>query len=356
MPHLTNTNHWSLLQDLLSNLWISGEFSDVTIVCDDGTHFKVHKAILSGCSDFFKNIFEVGDDKEDFVIRILDHESKTVEAVLDYLYLGQRDIELNEADNVSSLAKAWNIPQLQDGVIKMENSPEETFDNHNDSGYKEDESEWISLDANSLFGGAPIVIKEEKVDIKEEKPIKAKNDLTVNKNTQSEDTYTSTYKPRTTVEEAKWKVKCIACEKLYVTKNGMMAHYKIVHEGRRFSCTKCDKEFNTKEHFTVHYQYHHEGITIPCTGCDKRFVTKAGAIMHYREIHEGRRHECPDCGKVFHQKGAMKTHYEDKHLGKKHPCKHASCSYATGDPSNLKKHENREHGRQKTRNKFHFKI
>ena len=354
MPHLTSTNHPSLIKDLLSNLWVTGEYSDVTIVCDDGTHFKVHKTILSACSEFFKDIFIIDDDKEDFEIQIVGHESKIVEAMLDYLYLGKRDVKMSASENVSALAKDWKIDQLQDGLIKLEKTEEETLekteeetsDNLDDSGYKEAGSDWISLDMNFMNGSAPIVIKEEKVFTKEKKL----------------DTKTSIGEipkiplKRTNLDEAKWKVKCIACEKLYVTKNGMQAHYKIVHEGRRFSCTKCEKEFNTKEHFTVHYQYHHEGITIPCKVCGKKFVTKAGAIMHYREIHEGRRHTCPECGKVFHQKGAMKTHYEDKHLGLKHSCKHPNCNFATGDPSNLKKHENKEHGRKKTRNRWHFKL
>ena len=42
--------------ELLSELYSTSSFSDVTLVCDDQTQFKAHKFVLSACSSVFRNI------------------------------------------------------------------------------------------------------------------------------------------------------------------------------------------------------------------------------------------------------------------------------------------------------------
>jgi len=43
-------------QELFKDLMESQEFSDVTLVSDDQHQYKVHKFILSACSNVFKKI------------------------------------------------------------------------------------------------------------------------------------------------------------------------------------------------------------------------------------------------------------------------------------------------------------
>ena len=46
------------LQLMFKDLYEEGKHSDVTLVCDDQTQFKVHKIVLSACSPVFKKIID----------------------------------------------------------------------------------------------------------------------------------------------------------------------------------------------------------------------------------------------------------------------------------------------------------
>ena len=40
--------------DILLKILSDQDFSDVTLVCEDGTDIKVHRVVLSACSEFFR--------------------------------------------------------------------------------------------------------------------------------------------------------------------------------------------------------------------------------------------------------------------------------------------------------------
>ena len=55
---LTWHSYASHFQEVLGNLFDSGESSDVTLVCDDQVKFKAHKFVLKACSPVFENILQ----------------------------------------------------------------------------------------------------------------------------------------------------------------------------------------------------------------------------------------------------------------------------------------------------------
>ena len=57
-------NHF---QEVLGNLFDTGESSDVTLVCDDQVKFKAHKFILKSCSPVFENILNETKDSKSVV-------------------------------------------------------------------------------------------------------------------------------------------------------------------------------------------------------------------------------------------------------------------------------------------------
>ena len=56
---LTWHSYTSHFQGVLGNLFDTGEFSDVTLVCDDQVKFKAHKFILKSCSPVFESILDI---------------------------------------------------------------------------------------------------------------------------------------------------------------------------------------------------------------------------------------------------------------------------------------------------------
>lgn len=104
-------------------------------------------------------------------------------------------------------------------------------------------------------------------------------------------------------------------------------------------------KFGGQYELEKHMEVYHSGLTVkdrktvPCDfpGCDKRFVKKSNMKAHYRSAHEGVRVICGQlntwdspgledwnwteegCGQTFTNKAALEHHVRHVHLGKKRP-------------------------------------
>ena len=97
------------------------DFTDVTLVCEDGEQVEAHKLVLVSSSPFFRNllarvkhahplVFMRGVKSEDFV------------AILDFLYYGEANVCQKNLDAFLSLAGELQLDGLQ------ENRTDDTFD------------------------------------------------------------------------------------------------------------------------------------------------------------------------------------------------------------------------------------
>ena len=59
--------------------------SDGTIVLDDGSVFKIHKALLSAHSDYFKTLFEWHTDQKEFHLKVYVSK-EAMEQILSWIY------------------------------------------------------------------------------------------------------------------------------------------------------------------------------------------------------------------------------------------------------------------------------
>ena len=91
-------------EEFLSNLTElrgTGEFSDGTIVLDDGSLFKIHKVVLAAGSWYFKTLFKWNPDQKEFHLK--EYVSKeAMEQILTWIY--SRKLTLQE-DNLPEVLK-----------------------------------------------------------------------------------------------------------------------------------------------------------------------------------------------------------------------------------------------------------
>ena len=57
-PELVWDSHLNHVGYMLRDMFINSKYTDVVLVCEDGGRFKVHRNVLSSCSEKFKEIFE----------------------------------------------------------------------------------------------------------------------------------------------------------------------------------------------------------------------------------------------------------------------------------------------------------
>ena len=101
-------------------------FADGTVACLD-KFFPVHKLILSSCSDYFNQVFEMTGDKNSIVI-LKDVSPDIFEALLSYMYDGKVDIT---KDKIPDLIKAATALKIKGLAVAPESSSEESSINQN---------------------------------------------------------------------------------------------------------------------------------------------------------------------------------------------------------------------------------
>ncbi|XP_042889705.1 protein abrupt-like isoform X6 [Penaeus japonicus] len=111
-------DHGLSIFNMLSNIRKNESFCDVTLTCD-GFFYPVHKFVLSTCSDFFYQIFEKTPCKHPVII-IANVNRKDLEALLNYMYLGEVSVFRTE---LKSLVKAAEILKIKGLAEQTENSP-----------------------------------------------------------------------------------------------------------------------------------------------------------------------------------------------------------------------------------------
>ncbi|CAL4115876.1 unnamed protein product, partial [Meganyctiphanes norvegica] len=97
---------WSTRQTIFfENLKILREksnYTDATLAVED-KFYPVHKLVMSTCSEYFNDIFEKTTCKSPVIV-LKDVSSHDIEALLDYMYLGE--VNVNQSDLASLLKTA----------------------------------------------------------------------------------------------------------------------------------------------------------------------------------------------------------------------------------------------------------
>ena len=79
------------------------EFTDVTLVCEDGQQMEAHKVILASSSPFFEKILKKSKHPHP-LIYLKGFQSKDFASILDFLYFGEA--------NVCELAKDFTTVRI----------------------------------------------------------------------------------------------------------------------------------------------------------------------------------------------------------------------------------------------------
>ncbi|XP_064097227.1 protein abrupt-like [Macrobrachium nipponense] len=103
-------DHYSSLFRTLSSVRKKEVYCDATIACD-GRFYPVHKFVLSTCSDYFEQMFEVGEQKN-LMIVITDIGCEELETLLDYMYFGEVNVLQSDLNTFMKAAERLRIKGL----------------------------------------------------------------------------------------------------------------------------------------------------------------------------------------------------------------------------------------------------
>ena len=215
---------------MMKEMMTSGDFADVTLVCDDKKHIRAHKNILAACSSVFKDILQVENSS---VIYLKGVNFSDMESILEYIYLGEATVDQAQIEHFFDNAKSLDIK----GLNSDEGASEEKYAVEN----------LIIGNANETFGTRDEdSLKENYANIKNES-LSADEEEVENKTLKQKSSKVNDNRP----------FKCNECHKIFCGPSGLFQHNKHVHEGVTYDCSQCDIKTSKKSHLKRHIERKH---------------------------------------------------------------------------------------------------
>ena len=219
------------------------EFSDVTLVCEDGHQLEAHKVILVASSPFFLNLLKKSRHPHP-LIYMKGIKFEDLQAMVDFLYRGEANVFQENLESFLSIAEELKLKGLS-GL--QDDSEKKTEPNQSEMITKPTfKRERPILSQEDIH----VASKDEKVEtgnVNQERAISVQNFI-------SED-----------LQELDVKVKTM-----------MVKSQNRISSGRQvaFICKVCGKvghSINIRDHIEAN---HLEGISLPCDLCEKNLQVK----------------------------------------------------------------------------------
>ena len=114
--HIQLSGFPEYLKNLLVDIQTSGDFADVTLVCDDQKQLRAHRNILSACSPVFKRILRINSSSPHSVIYLRGIRHEEMVSILHFVYLGQVTFSEDRMEEFLSVAKNLEIKELSNNI------------------------------------------------------------------------------------------------------------------------------------------------------------------------------------------------------------------------------------------------
>ncbi|CAL4068347.1 unnamed protein product [Meganyctiphanes norvegica] len=128
-------NHKTTFFEILRILREKSNYTDATLAVE-GKFYPVHKLVMSTCSEYFSDIFEKTPCKSPVIV-LKDVRSHDIEALLDYMYLGEVNVNQNDLSSLLKTAECLRIKGLavpdEDPTKVRKNSTSSHDDTRRDS-------------------------------------------------------------------------------------------------------------------------------------------------------------------------------------------------------------------------------
>ena len=228
-----------------------GDFSDVTLACEDGQHIEAHRLILAASSPFFQDLLR--RSKQAYpIIYMKGIRSEDLISIIDFLYCGEANIYQDNLDSFLAIAQDLKLKGLM-GQKEDDKEIEEKSNTGSVMGQKEDEKEIEEEKSRSMKISSKPTLKRE-----EEKP----------KLERSQERFNFDSGDLQALDE---KVKLM-----------MEKSQNLIPSGKKRAdiCKVCGKEgegIAIRDHIE---SKHLEGVSLPCNTCGNTFKTRRQLRVH----------------------------------------------------------------------------
>ena len=232
------------------------EFTDVTLVCEDGQQMEAHKVILASSSPFFQKILQKSKHPHP-LIYLRRFQSKDFASILDFLYFGEANVYQEDLDSFLAIAGEIQLKGLAGaGKTSIMELLEERENVRQNAMIGKDSF------ATSITGKREPTANTDALGIRPSKELPIQD------------------YPGTDLPALEEKVKSLMGKGQNMIPSGGQRMRR-----RCYICKMCGKEGlskNIRDHIEAN---HLEGISIPCGSCGKTFSSRGSLSVHERRFH-----------------------------------------------------------------------
>ena len=236
-----------------ANLKSDTDFSDVTLVCEDGQQLEAHKAILATSSPFFNKLLKKNKHPHPLIImRGVNYDD--LSAIIDFLYVGEANVYQENLENFLSFAEDLQLKRLTENT-----SPDK-------SKVPLGVQSTVTAPRQSKPAATTVKCEEVLIDDNNTKHF-GESDKTI--------ALPASYNARGDFQELDEQIKSMMGQSQNTLPNGR----------KKKVCKVCEKEGDyrvIKDHIEAR---HIEGVSIPCNSCDKIFRCRAFLQTHIQRNH-----------------------------------------------------------------------
>ena len=231
-----------------SELRENADFSDVTLVCEDGVQVDAHKVILSACSPFFNNILQKCK-LQNTLIYMRGVKGKCLLAIVDFIYHGAVNLYQEDLADFLSIAEELRLKGLVVEEYYKGPVEETVFEN-------------VIVENSPTKEGSSYKLLE----------LKAENTYFIKGKIMKSNNLNTSILSTDILDELDQQI------------NSMM---QKLGADKDWSCASCGKTFGHKSALRRHIEANHiEGISHPCNKCNKVSRTRHSLIDHNTRYHK----------------------------------------------------------------------
>ena len=301
--------HWQQFQTSLvssyQNLCKTADFSDLTLVCEDGQQIEAHKFVLASSSTFFRQLLQNNLSHHPHPLLFMRGISyATLSALMDFVYRGEVEVLAVEVDELLKVATQLGLKGL--GRQEQEKAGELERVELEEGENLEDNRRAVAALEGRLEGLADL-----NSCLLEKLPRDPMDEITMSESP----------KVQYTCEQCDKHCKSVASLKMH-TQIHMQQNckdYDVNTEREEILSSSGHVEYNTGDEENLKSKiealtgYNPDSGLWSCRQCGKSFKYKFNLRRH-AEIHiDGFTYSCSTCEKTFSQRSRLRNHIARRH-------------------------------------------